>query len=287
MGPYADVLMDRWFKRTFGWGPAKRLLQLFLQELIPERKIVDLSYGPQEHVNPVEQGKDVRMDVECTDQDGSRFVVEMQLAEQVGFYNRAVFYSAMAVQEQIPLGERGFEYSPVYFIGVLNFSIHKGSSQVLYRYSIRENTSNELMTDALQYLFLELPNCTRALTPEASVLDNFCYALRNMSKLQERPEGFQGEMFDLLFNSAKISNFAKAEKEKYFKDMTTKEDIQRMILFAEEKGEEKGIEKGIEKGLAQGLEQTAKAMLAKRYPVEEIAAITAMSPEAIQALRGV
>ena len=69
--------------------------------------------------------------------------------------------------------------------------------------------------------------------------------------------------------------------------MTTKEDIQRMILFAEEKGEEKGIEKGIEKGLAQGLEQTAKAMLAKRYPVEEIAAITAMSPEAIQALRGV
>ena len=63
VGPYADVLMDRWFKRTFGWAPAKRLLQLFLQELIPERKIVDLSYGPQEHVNPVDEGKDVRMDV--------------------------------------------------------------------------------------------------------------------------------------------------------------------------------------------------------------------------------
>ena len=90
-----------------------------------------------------------------------------------------------------------------------------------------------------------------------------------------------------MFNSAKISNFAKAEKEKYFKDMTTKEDIQRMILFAEEKGEEKGIEKGIEKGLAQGLEQTAKAMLEKGYPVADIAAVTAMSPKAIEALRSI
>ena len=87
-GPYADVLMDRWFKRTFGWAPAKRLMTLFLTELIPERKIIDLNFGPQEHVNPIDEGKDARVDVECTDQDGSRFVVEMQLARQTYCLNR-------------------------------------------------------------------------------------------------------------------------------------------------------------------------------------------------------
>ena len=64
--------MDRWFKRTFGWKPAKPLMMLFLKELIPERDIVDLNFGPQEHVNPVESGKDVRMDIDCTDRDVSR-----------------------------------------------------------------------------------------------------------------------------------------------------------------------------------------------------------------------
>lgn len=248
---YADVLMDRWFKRTFGWAPAKRLMTLFLQELIPERKIVDLSYGPQENVNPIHAGKDVRLDVECIDRDGTKFLVEMQLAEQDGFYERAVFNSAMGVVGQIPRGKRGFDYPPVYFIGVMDFSRHRGSEQVLYRYGLLELSSHETMTENLQYLFLELPNCTRALTPEATVLDNFCYVLHNLSKMQKRPAGLQGEIFDLLFKSAEIANFANDERTKYYEDMTTKEDIQRMIYFAEDQGLARGRKEGREEGKAE------------------------------------
>ena len=76
---FARVIMDRWFKRTFGWAPAKRLMTLFLTELIPERKIIDLSFGPQEHINPIEEGKDARVDVECTDQDGNKFSFSLPL----------------------------------------------------------------------------------------------------------------------------------------------------------------------------------------------------------------
>ena len=288
-GPYADVLMDRWFKRTFGWKPAKPLMMLFLKELIPERDIVDLSFGPQEHVNPVESGKDVRMDIDCTDRDGSRFIVEMQLASQSGFYERAVFNSAFALQEQIPVGRRSFSFPPVYFIGVMDFSVHEGSDQVLFRYNLQERTSHEKMTDCLQFLFLELPNCRKALTPEASVLDNFCYVLRNVSRMDRRPEGLEGEIFDLLFNSVEISKFAGSEKEKYFEDMTTKEDINRMIAFAEDKGEQRGMEKGMEKGMEQGIEKEklslAKRMLEKGYDVETIAELTELSVPAIQALK--
>ena len=40
IGRYADILLDRWFKRSFKeYGNAKRLMLLFLQALIPERKI--------------------------------------------------------------------------------------------------------------------------------------------------------------------------------------------------------------------------------------------------------
>jgi len=36
------------------------------------------------------------MDIDCTDRNGSRFIVEMQLARQSGFYERVVFYSALS-----------------------------------------------------------------------------------------------------------------------------------------------------------------------------------------------
>ena len=158
----------------------------------------------------------------------------------------------------------------------MNFSFHKGD-EVLYRYSLQENHSHERMTDCLQYLFLELPNCTKAMTPEATVLDNFCYALHNISRLPSRPEGLDGEIFDLLFKSADLTTFAKDERLQYFDDMHTKEDIERMIEYAREEGMEKGMEKT-------NLDH-AKKMLASECSVDLIAQITGLSPEAIQALQ--
>ena len=169
---YARILLDYWFKRSFGIEGRQRLLTLFLQELIPERRIVSLSYGPQEHINPLPDNKGVRVDVECTDEDGTRFVVEMQLSEQKFFYERAVFNSTFAIQEQMLSGESSYGFPAVYFIGIMDFSIHEGADQVLYRYQFRERDSNELMTDRIQYLFLELTNARHALEPDATVLEN-------------------------------------------------------------------------------------------------------------------
>lgn len=94
---------------------------------------------------------------------------------------------------------------------------------------------------------------TKAMTPEASVLDNFCDALRNISKLQKRPEGFNSEIFDLLFKSAELATFANNEKAKYFEDMHTKEDIEGMIAYARGEGRE------------QEREDVARKMLGKRH----------------------
>lgn len=132
--------------------------------------------------------------------------------------------------------------------------------------------THELMTDRLQYLFLELPNCKRACTPQATVLDNFCYALHNIGRMKERPTGLEGEIFDLLFKSAEISKFAVHERVKYFEDMTTQEDIKRMIAFAEDKGIEKGMVK------------MAKVMKERNYPVSEICEITGLDQKTVEAL---
>ncbi|MBR0300581.1 MAG: Rpn family recombination-promoting nuclease/putative transposase [Bacteroidales bacterium] len=260
-GRYARILLDYWFKRSFGMEGRQRLLTLFLQELIPERKIVSLSYAPQEHISLFPDDKGIRVDVECTDEDGTRFVVEMQLSEQKFFYERAVFNSTFAIQEQMVSGQSSYDFPAVYFIGIMDFSMHEDSDQVLYRYQLRERDSFELMTDRIQYLFLELTNARHALEPDSTILEKFCYALHNMEHLPGRPEGFEGELFRLLFDSAEIATFTPQEKIKYEFDMTTERDIRNQIAFAEEKGIAKGMEKGMEKGREEGREEERQRIL--------------------------
>ena len=266
VGRYARIILDRWFKRTFGTESRKRLLQLFLTELIPERKITELTYVTSEHINPYDAGHDGRIDVECTDADGTRFMVEMQVRPQESFYDRAVLYSALGIQQQVEHGTTEYWLKPMYFIGLMDFSMHEGSDQVLWRYSIRnDNDHEELMTDHLHYIFLELPNCKNALTPQASVLDNFCYALHNMEHLADQPKELKEEIFKILFESAEISTFTPTERIRYIEDMTTERDLKNQMAYA------------VNKGKAEGMEQMVQAMKKDGMSEEDIQRILAIA----------
>ena len=126
------------------------------------------------------------------------------------------------------------------------------------------------MTDDLHYYYLEVTKCSS--NPEGSLVEKVGYALNHMSEFKERPAGFDGEFFDLLFNSADIHTFAPEEKIKYHNDMTTERDIKNQIAFAEQKGFE------------QGIVSIAKKMLADNVSMEDIAKYTGLSIKEIQAL---
>ena len=91
----------------------------------------------------------------------------------------------------------------------------------------------------MYYIFLELPNCGRALSPEATLLDNICFSMHNMQFLEERPAELRQEIFDLLFQSVEIATFTPEDKIKYDFNMTTERDIRNQIRYAEKKGMEK------------------------------------------------
>ena len=281
---FANILLDRWFKRSFKeYGDAKRLMLLFLQALIPERDITSIDYASEESTNQNPDGKSIRVDVECTDADGQRFVVEVQQSEQHYFYDRAVFNSTFAIQRQLLEGGDSYKFMPVYFIGIMRFSLHEDSDQFLYRYSLTEDSTGQKMTDDLHYIFLEVPKCK--FTSKSSLIEKVGWAMYTLPTLKERPKGLEGEIFDLLFSSANLSNFTPEDKIKYHNDMTTERDIRNQIAFARDKGVEEGIEKGIEKGAALTKLEIAKAMKAEKMEVALIAKLTGLSAEEIEALR--
>lgn len=148
-GVYANILLDEWFKRTFAELPfSERLLLLFLQEVIPERRIASIKYAPQEHTNPNPDKRGIRVDVEATDEDGTRFLVEMQREPQDFFYERALYNASHCVIRQMDQGEEEYNFAPVYFIGVVDFPLHKDPDRVLYRDSLHEDTDGERMTSS-------------------------------------------------------------------------------------------------------------------------------------------
>ena len=282
-GVFADILFDKWFKRAFKeYGNAKRLMLLFLQALIPEREIVSIEYASEESTNQNPDGKNIRVDVECYDKYGQRFVVEVQQSKQHYFYDRAVFNSTFAIQRQLQEGEDSYKFQPVYFIGIMRFSLHKGDSRFLYRYNLAEESTGEKMTDDLHYIFLEVPKCK--LTKDASLIEKFGYALDRLPSLENKPEALEGEIFDLLFNSANLSNFAPEDKIKYQNDMTTERDIRNQIAYARDEGREEGMEKGMEKGAAQSRTEIARAMLERGIDVTTVQECTGLSPAQIAAL---
>ena len=135
------------------------------------------------------------------------------------------------------------------------------------------------MTDDLHYIFLEVSKCR--LTKDASLIEKFGYALDRLPSLESKPEDLEGEIFDLLFNSANLSNFAPEDKIKYQNDMTTERDIRNQIAYARDEG----LEEGLEKGATQSKAEIARALLAKGIDSAIVQECTGLTPEEVAALK--
>ena len=58
----------------------------------------------------------------------------------------------------------------------------------------------------------------------------------------DRPQGFEGELFRLLFESAEIATFTPDERIKLKDDMRTERDLKNQIAYAKEEGRESTLD---------------------------------------------
>ena len=296
---YVNILIDKWFKRILGSEDNSQTLIGILRELIPERNIVSLNYETKplrkRKRNPFSEGHDAFFDVECTDADGTRFVVEMQMNEQVHFHERALFYATYPIQEQVIAQNKDmpyrshdeqYNYPPVYVIGFLNFTLHPQSQRILYRYDLREQTDGELMSDRLNFIFLEMPNYHggEPLSSD-SFIEKLSYALMNMGSLSERPAALMEEVFCLLFEACELEKLTLKDKQQYEQDIMTTEMDRRNILYTRElRGYERGLGQGREEGREEERLKNAANLKRLGVPIETIAKGTGLSEEQVRAL---
>ena len=245
--------------------------------------------------------KKTTFDLFCTSEAGEQFIVEMQFAEQETYRERMLFYATYPLRAQMDARIRAVErlsgitrdrmdYSlhPVYVLSMLNFSLpHEGDKALeeglVSRFSIRNDGNGEIMTDALHFIYLELGRLGRKKGEEAlcrTPLERLAYSLKYMHMLDDRPEGFDDDLQQMLFTATELAGMTQEQRQEYDKTMTTKIDI----IEQQETARKRGLEEGMEKGRLEGLLDVAGKMRAEGLPAELICRMTGLSPEQVKAL---
>ena len=295
---YAELLCDFMFKRMFGSEANKDVLIGFLNMILDDAKIVDVDFIQTEHYGLTEQNRKAVFDISCKCQDGSTLIIEMQKGYQEHFRKRAVYYTSYPICEQGRLAKENFikehqckddgaefrwDYNlkPVTVVAILNFMFDHDPSWPEDRYHssyrLREDYTNEIMTDVIRYVFLELGRFKKHIWELETTFDKWMYLLRRMHEMVEIPEIFQTPEFRRLFILAEIGNFTASELKEYQKSLSSMSDYYNIIDSAEKRAREEGLLQGRlegrEEGRVEERKEVVQKLLASGMSVESVADI--------------
>ena len=260
---YIDLMVDWSFKKIFGTEVNKDILIEFLKVIFPQYAISDITYVPTEQLGIMEDDRKAIFDVLCRTVDGKTFLVEMQRGYQKHFFERALFYTSFPIMKQgkkalaeEARGNRPWDFSldGVFFLGILNFK-YEDDEMTEHRYRLMEATSKKLMTDKLEFVFVEVEKFDKSEDELETDLDKWLYLLKNMSNLLKRPERLRNRIFTKLFDVAELAQLDDEDRIKYIKSMNTERDTYNQIEYARESGREEGREEGHKVGKEEGLKE--------------------------------
>ena len=319
------MLTDFGFKRIFGTDPNKELLINFLNSLFDGEEVIkDVKYLNSENVGDVYTERKAIFDVYCENEQGEKFIVEMQNAYQTYFKDRSLFYSTFPIREQAPKGsDWNFCLKKVYVVALLNYKMSDeafDSSDTIHTIALMDTKTNKVFNAKLMFKYVEIGRFDKTDEELTSLSDKWMYVLKNLSRLDNRPSSLREKIFTKLFDAAAIARFSPNELREYEDSLKAYRDIKNSLDTAKEEGRAEGREEGRaegreegraegreegraegreegraegreegraegrEEGRAEGIAMVAKMMYAKGIDVDVIASMTGMAIDKIKAL---
>jgi predicted transposase/invertase (TIGR01784 family) len=234
---YVNPLTDFGFKKLFGTELNKVLLIDFLNQIIPDRKIKDLSYSSNEKMGLTAIDRKAIFDLYCIGENGERFIVEMQKAKQNYFKDRSIYYASFPIQEQSRRSEWDYKLEAVYSIGILDFIFddHRSEAELFHLVELK-NQRCEVFYDKLKFIYIELPKFKKKEEELETQFDKWLYVFTHLSKLQDRPKKLQERVFAKLFEAAEIAKFTPEEREAYEESLKYYRDIKNVVDTSRQEG---------------------------------------------------
>lgn len=274
---YISLLTDFGFKRIFGTALNKDLLINFLNSLFEGVQVIkDVKYLNSEHVGDVYAERKAIFDVYCENEQGGKFIVEMQNAYQKYFKDRSLFYSTYPIREQAPKGaDWNFKLERVYTVALLNFDLEDAAfdeRDIDHEVGLLDKKTHKVFNDKLTFKYVEIAKFNKNEDELVTLYDKWLYVLKNLSRLDKRPSALKEKIFSKLFEEAEIAKFTKQELKEYEDSLKAYRDVKNSIDTA------------LEQGRAEGRADVAKAMLERGMDVKTISELTNLTEEEIKSL---
>ena len=243
---YISLLTDFGFKRIFGTDLNKDLLINFLNSLFNGEEVIkDVKYLNSENVGDVFTERKAIFDVYCENEQGEKFIVEMQNAYQTFFKDRSLFYSTFPIREQAPKGsDWNFCLKKVYIVALLNFKMSDeafDASDTIHTIALMDTKTNKVFNAKLMFKYVEVGRFDKTDEELTSLSDKWMFVLKNLSRLNNRPSSLREKIFSRLFDAAAIARFTPIELREYEDSLKAYRDIKNSLDTAEAKGREEGI----------------------------------------------
>jgi len=268
---YIDPFTDFGFKKLFGEESNKDLLLDFLNELLhkEEGKIVSLSYLKTERLGVSEESRRAIFDLYCENENGEKFIVELQKTKQAFFKDRALYYSTFPIAEQAIPGDWNFELKAVYTIAILNFIFEENKNDTdKYRYDVMltDIDTHKIFYDKLTFIYLEVPKFTKEVDELKTNFEKWMYVLKNLKRLDNIPDRLRDRIFERIFASAEIAKLTPDEYRDYIDSLNSYRDLKNSLDYAK----------------AEGVAEVAKNAKALGLSIEQIQRITNLTKEEIE-----
>ena len=293
MAKYIDIFTDYGFKKIFGEEANKNFLIDFLNALLPDAHIKDLTFKNTEQLPETPDERKAVYDIYCENERGEKFIVELQKAKQDYFIDRTIYYSTFPISKQGERGQWNFNLTAVYCIGLLDFKFSdytdKGEvGEVVHTHTLK-NQHNRQVYDKLTYIYLEMPNFTKSEQELETRLDKWLYFIKNLEDFQTIPEIFKNEVvFIEAIEKAELSRMSPTDRAAYYSGLKAYRDsintFDTAIREAREEGLALGIEEGKAEGKAEGKLEIARKCLNGRMAIVDIADLTGLTEEEIRGI---
>lgn len=272
MSRYLSPSNDIAFKKIFGEVKNKDILIHFLNDVLGKDgydAIADVIINDPVQQPEIAGAKQSILDILCTDNKGTRYIVEMQVAPHRGFEKRAQYYAAKVYSGQAKIGDRYYELKEVIFLAILDFEKFPKKTAYKSSHVILDKETYEHDLKDFSFTFIELPKFTKT-NPEDLLTyeEKWCYFFKHASEPDNMRWFFstikdENEVIHRAYNILEAHNWTEEELALYDKMEKINMDIRAREDYIIEKVE------NAEKALNQAKEENARVVEENARVVEE------------------
>jgi len=295
---YLNPRNDIAFKKIFGTEKNKDILIHFLNDVIERKDKKEITkvrlLNPMQHPEIIGKKQSV-VDVLCEEEDGTQYIVEMQVAKVAGFEKRAQYYAAKAYASQPDSGETYDHLKEVIFLAITEYLMFPNKEDYKSVHVILDKKTQEQDLKDFSFTFIELPKFKKEIGELKSHEDRWCYFFKHANDPEDIGELIDSsdEVIKKAYNQLEAHNWTNEELRAYEASEKEAKDVKSREVFVQQEARQEGRAEGIKKGRAEGIKEgeklkaikTAKILINKDFNTQLIVESTGLSEEEIEGLK--